>query len=99
MQRSGSAAVQQRRTVVVSFLLLLSVFFLPLHYHPLGASAQITKDCACIHGVRTEVGLGSASADCTPVITLLPVTGKIQDSTGYLLVLSAHIRAPPVAVL
>jgi hypothetical protein len=99
MQRSGSAAVQQRRTVVVSFLLLLSVFFLPLHYHPLGAAAQITKDCACIHGTRTELGLTSASADFTPVLAFLPVTGEIQDSSGYLLVQSGHIRAPPVAAL
>ena len=92
MKRSGSAAA-------VSFLLLVSVFFLPLHYHTVGTAAQITKDCSCVHGTRTEVGLTSASADSTLVFTAFPLAGDIQDPTGYLLTASGHIRAPPVAVL
>ena len=99
MKGSGKEAARQRRTIVVSFLLLLSVFFLPLHYHPLGAAAQITKDCSCVHGTRTEAGLTAALADFTFAPTSCPVTGDIQSSTGFLLVLSAHIRAPPVAAL
>ena len=92
MKRRGS-------TAALSFLLLLSVFFLPLHYHPLGTAAQITKDCSCVHGTRTEVGLTSASVGSTLVFTTFRLTGDIQDSTGSLLIASGHIRAPPLAVL
>lgn len=97
MNRSESKPARRRRTCVISFLLLIGVFFLPLHYHPLNAAAQITKDCACVHGSRTESGLASASAISAPLFAAQAVVADIYYCTGYVLVLSGHIRAPPIA--
>ncbi|MGB7948441.1 MAG: hypothetical protein WCH75_12225, partial [Candidatus Binatia bacterium] len=44
-----------RRFRLVSLLLFLTVFFLPLHFHPVAATAHVTKECSCIHGTRTEM--------------------------------------------
>jgi hypothetical protein len=37
-----------------------SGFFLPLHFHPASAVvSQVTHECACLHGSRTQVGAAS----------------------------------------
>lgn len=51
-------------------LLLLTVFFLPLHIHIASASSsQITQECSCINGGRSEVGQIVALALAAPLIS------------------------------
>ncbi len=40
----------------IGLFLFLTVFFLPLHFHAATASAQVTKECACVQGNQTQLG-------------------------------------------
>ena len=42
----------------LSVFLALAVFFLPLHFHAASVNAsQVTKECGCLHGTRTQLAL------------------------------------------
>jgi hypothetical protein len=50
-----------------SVCLILAVFLLPLHFHATSAIAsQITKECSCFHGTRTQLAI----APDVPQLTL-----------------------------
>jgi hypothetical protein len=83
------------RVRLVSLLLSLAVFFLPLHFHPIAATAHVTKECSCIHGTRIEMGMAPAQMDWTP-----PSRSVIYESFQPQLSSSPFIsfqliRAPP----
>lgn len=40
----------------IGLFLFFTVFFLPLHFHVATASAQVTKECACVQGNQTQLG-------------------------------------------
>ena len=80
---------------LVSLLLFLTVFFLPLHFHPVAATAHVTKECSCIHGARTEMGMAPVQADWTPPIRqIFYEPFELQLSSGLVTTLQL-IRAPP----
>jgi hypothetical protein len=60
--------LQLRR--VVSAATLLFVFFLPLHFH-FSFTAQVTKECSCIHGTRMQL---APHADTPAVAPTLQIT-------------------------
>ena len=80
---------------IISAAVMLLVFFLPLHFHPAAATAQVAKECSCVHGTRTEAGLAPAPANWIPVLAWQPVVGSFLDWSGYVLFYSHGIRAPP----
>jgi hypothetical protein len=51
---------------LIGAAVLFFVFFLPLHFHFFSATAQLSQECSCYHGVRTQTGLTSAPADWAP---------------------------------
>jgi hypothetical protein len=63
--------------------ILLFVFFLPLHFHHLAVTAQIAKECSCVHGTRTQAGLAPAPAVWTPVLLAQSVAGESLDWLSY----------------
>jgi hypothetical protein len=76
--------------------MLLFVFFLPLHFHSVAVKAQVTKECSCVHGTRTEAGLAVAPAVWIPV---LPAQAVANESLAWLTNLRFQnhgIRAPPL---
>ena len=75
--------------------MLLFVFFLALHFHPLAATAQVAKECSCVQGTRTEAGLAPAPAAWAPVLTAQPVASESLDWLGYVRFQNRGIRAPP----
>jgi hypothetical protein len=84
-----------QRFRLVSLLLFLTVFFLPLHFHPIAATAHVAKECSCVHGTRTEMGMAPAQVDWTP-----PIRQVFQESfkpklLSSLIVSLQSIRAPP----
>jgi hypothetical protein len=84
-----------RRVRLLSLLLFLTVFFLPLHFHPVATTAHVTKECSCIHGVRTEMGMAPAQIDSTPLIQQVPYESfELQFFSGLVSTLQL-IRAPP----
>jgi hypothetical protein len=75
--------------------ILLFVFFLPLHFHSVAATAQVTKECSCVHGTRTEAGLAAAPVNWTPVLAARTVAKEIFDCLSYGRFQKHGIRAPP----
>jgi len=53
---------------LVSLLLFLTVFFLPLHFHPVAATTHVAKECSCIHGTRTELAMATAQVNWAPAL-------------------------------
>ena len=84
-----------RHVRLVSLLLFLTVFFLPLHFHPVAATTHVAKECSCIHGARTEMGMGPVQVDWTPSIRQVFYDSfELQLSSGLVTTLQL-IRAPP----
>jgi len=76
--------------------LVLAVFFLPLHFHATSAIAsQITKECICLHGSRTQANLTSAPAIGAPVIVIVAVAALGQRDFDSRSVGIRSSRAPP----
>ena len=83
----------------LSVFLLLTVFFLPLHFHAVSAAAsQVTKECSCLHGSRTHAGLTSAPSHCVPLIAVSEVELAAQDDFGSHSIRIPSSRAPPHSV-
>lgn len=79
-----------------SVCLILAVFFLPLHFHVTSAIAsQVTKECICLHGSRTQANLTSASVVCAPVIVVCAVALVTQVEFDSESVRIPSSRAPP----
>jgi hypothetical protein len=79
----------------VSAGILLFVFFLPLHFHSVAATAQVTKECSCVHGTRTDAGLAAAPAAWIPVLPAQPVANESLDWLSNVRFQNHGIRAPP----
>ena len=95
MTASFSRARVLKPIRLVSLLLFLTVFFLPLHFHAVAATAHVTKECSCIHGTRTEMGLAPVALDWTPPIRqVLYESFQPQLSSGFIATFQL-IRAPP----
>lgn len=83
----------------LSVFLLLTVFFLPLHFHAVSAAAsQITKECSCLHGSRAQADLAGASSPGMPS----PVVGAVEsfEQVGCVSrsIRIPSSRAPPLSV-
>lgn len=89
MERS----LNSRRLATV--VLLLAVFFLPLHSHSFTVTAQLSKECSCVHGNRTQIGLAPAAADWVPTFQASSIVLPEPQVFGWFSVDSHAIRAPP----
>jgi hypothetical protein len=80
---------------LVSLVLFLTVFFLPLHFHPVAATSHVTKECSCIHGARTEMGMAPVQLDWTPPIRQVFYQSFEPQFFSGLVTPLQSIRAPP----
>jgi hypothetical protein len=92
---SFRASVPKSRRLI-SLLLFLTVFSLPLHFHPVAATAQVAKECSCLHGSRIESGLSPAPAVYAPLLTAQAVASEIFDCFSTVRFQIHGIRAPPL---
>jgi hypothetical protein len=88
---SGSQSGKRR---LIGTGLLLFVFFLPLHSH-LSAPAQVTKECSCVHGSRTQMGLGPVQISAAPALLSSLLVTKEPTLVALRFVNLRAIRAPP----
>ncbi len=88
----------RRRRRFVGLLLFLTVFLLPLHFHPLTVTAQITKECSCLFGSRTQTGLTTTHSNVLTVLVWQPVRVESPEFLGSLFRAKWHSRAPPVTL-
>ena len=89
MERS----LNSRRLAAV--VILLAVFFLPLHFHFFTLTSQVSKECSCYQGGRTQVGLAPVQADWVPTFQASSIVLPEPQVFGWFSVDSHAIRAPP----
>jgi len=80
---------------LIGAALLLTVFWLPFHFHSFSPLPLINKDCTCDSGARTQLGLLHADTSLTPVIQAFAV---VVLETYFFVPISTepHVsRAPP----
>jgi hypothetical protein len=96
-EQPGMNAFKLRRWI--SVLLFVAVFSLPLHFHAVSAvTSQITKECNCVHGTRTQIGLTAVTTQCAAALQF-----NLQDSLQPQVISQIvsgfqAIRAPPPAL-
>jgi hypothetical protein len=78
--------------------MLLSVFFLPLHFHSVTVTAQVAKECGCLYGSRTQAGLTATHSISLPVLVWQPVRTESHEYFGSFVGTQWHSRAPPVTI-
>jgi len=88
-----SSASGRRR--FLGLLLFLTVFFLPLHFHPVTATVQVAKECSCLYGSRTQTGLATAHSNSLTVLIWQPVRTESHEFFGSLFRAKWQSRAPP----
>jgi len=79
----------------VSAGILLFVFFLPLHFHSVAATAHVAKECSCIHGKRTEMGMAPVQVDWAPPIRQVFYEPFELQLSSHVVTSLQLIRAPP----
>jgi hypothetical protein len=81
----------------IGAIVFLALFFLPLHFH-FSVAAQVSKECSCVHGTRTQLALH----DNVPIIAPLPriaiLTPPISKSVVSHQTRSHNVRGPPAAL-
>jgi hypothetical protein len=80
---------------LAAMLVLVAVVCLPLHFHSVIASAQITKECACAHGSRELLGPASAAPAITLLLEIQPLTSTAEAAYQVPALFVRPIRAPP----
>jgi hypothetical protein len=80
----------------ISAFLFVSVFALPLHFHAASAvTSQVTKECSCLHGTRTQLGLVALAIQSVPVLHLDLEQFFEPQCFSQILADLTTIRAPP----
>jgi hypothetical protein len=96
VSRFSSGASTSKSFRSVGLLLLLTVFFLPLHFHSLTATAHVAKECSCIHGAKTQTGMVPVLVDWVPPVQQLAYQPVETPISSRLVLVRPLIRAPPV---
>lgn len=83
---------------IIGSLVLLFVFFLPLHFHSVDESRQLTHECSCVQGTRTQLGSAPSSVVAAVAPAVFFVMAERVESLVSLAVESDFARAPPVSL-
>ena len=80
---------------LTTLLSLLAVLFLSCHAHADLGTAQVSKECACAHGSRSEMGLAPVAVVAVPCFT--GVAHEIIEPlvVSHEILSVRSIRAPP----
>jgi hypothetical protein len=81
----------------ISALALLFVFFLPLHFH-FSIPSQLTKECSCVHGTRTQLALDADPPTITPTLSATVFAILYDFSWAGDWSKPQNVRGPPVSL-
>lgn len=85
---------------IIGAALLFFVFFLPLHFHALNESRQISQECSCYLGSQPQLTSAPSSAVLpffTPNVFFILNSGA--EALVSLRIHSDFARAPPFSLL
>jgi|GEM_PF-1487628 len=81
----------------IGFCLFLTVFFLPLHFHAVtAASPQLSKECACVQGHRTQFGQIDQPVTGVEVVSSLAIVPFVEKLSFPFFIHFQLSRAPPL---
>jgi len=78
----------------IGAIVFLALFFLPLHFH-FSAVAQVSKECSCVHGTRTQLALHDHEPIVAPVPRIAILTPANSESVVSHQTRSPNVRGPP----
>jgi len=84
--------LSMRRAVSVATLLF--VFFLPLHVH-FSLTAQVAKECSCLHGTRTQLAPQIDSPTVAPTLQVKVFATQYVFSWAGDWSTLQNVRGPP----
>jgi hypothetical protein len=85
-----------RRYRWFSVLLFVTVFSLPFHFHAASPlTSQLTKECSCVHGTRTQIGLTDVALRCEPLLQFGLQESLQPQLISQIVSRFQAIRAPP----
>jgi hypothetical protein len=97
MRLSLSTAGAAKGKRVAALISLLAIFFLPLHSHANLGTAQVSKECACVHGSRSEMGAPPAAISPDPLFIEFFHDSLEPLVLSYETLSFRSIRAPPAS--
>jgi len=97
MRLSRSTARLANAKRLIALVSLLAVFFLPLHSHAKFGTAQVSKECACVHGSRSEMGAPPAFVSPAPLFIEFFHESLEPLVLSYETLSFRSIRAPPAS--
>jgi hypothetical protein len=83
---------------LIGAILLAFLVFLPLHYHAFNSTSQLAKECTCIHGTRTQLGLQADSPTVTPTFLATIFAAAYVFSWAGNWSKSQNVRGPPATL-
>ena len=95
LSRSTARLANAKRLAAV--VSLLAVFFLPFHSHAKLGTAQVSKECVCVHGSRSEMGAPPASISPAPLFIEFFHESLEPLLLSYETLSFRSIRAPPAS--
>lgn len=78
----------------ISLTTLVFVFFLPLHFH-VSLASQVSKECSCVHGTRTQLALHTDAPAVTPTLHVTLFAAHYQFSAAASWAELPSVRGPP----
>src|SRR5688572_8015162 len=97
MRLSRSTAGEAKAKRLAVLVLVLAVFFLPFHGHANLGTAQVSKECACVHGSRSEMGAPLATISPAPLFIEFFHESREPLVVSYETLSFRSIRAPPAS--
>jgi hypothetical protein len=79
----------------IGAVLFLFVFTLPLHFHPATESSQISQECGCYYGGRTQLGPMPAPVVLVPASEVVLLVAHTTKTPPAVVAEAASARAPP----
>jgi hypothetical protein len=91
----GSPIGRQVVRRCIGIILFLFVFTLPLHFHPATESSQVSQECSCYYGGRTQLGPAPAPVILIPIYEVVLLDNRRAENPAAVVIESESARAPP----
>jgi hypothetical protein len=82
----------------IGVTLFLFVFTLPLHFHPATESPQVSQECGCYYGARTQLGPAPAPVILVPIYQAVLLFKRNSENPAAVVIESESARAPPYSL-
>jgi hypothetical protein len=86
------------RCRLIGAFFFLFIFFLPFHFHPITSVPELSHECSCVYGTRTQIGLGPAPLVLIVSASFSLVAFDTSEAPSKVDVEFESARGPPYSV-